>query len=122
LPATVPAGSFIPALARNAVDASLTWQRTPDGVAATVETQGRARIFADDRNLAFAPGFWVTNLRVGWKQERGRWKFTEFLRVDNVFDRHIVDTVIVNDSNSRYFEPDPGRTWAVVWTAARRNE
>jgi len=122
LPAAVPAGSFIPAIARNALDAALTWQRTPGGVSATIETEGRARIFADDRDKAYAPGFWVTNLRVGRKQEKGAWQFTEFLRVDNVFDRHYVDTVIVNDSNSRFFEPDSGRTFGVVFTAARRNE
>jgi iron complex outermembrane receptor protein len=120
--ATVPAGNYIPALARNALDGSLTWQRTPGGVQATVETQGRARIFADDRDKSYAPGFWVTNVRVGWTQAHGAWQFSEFLRLDNVFDRYYVDSVIVNDSNSRYFEPDPGRTIAVVFTAARGNQ
>jgi len=61
--------------------------------------------------------------RLGWKQARGAWKFSGYRRVDNVFARYYVDTVIVNDSHSRYFEPDPGRRpFAVMLTAARRNQ
>ena len=32
-------------------------------------------------------------------------------RVDNLGDRRYIGSVIVNDSNGRYFEPGPGRTW-----------
>ena len=32
-------------------------------------------------------------------------------RVDNLGGRRYVGSVIVNDSNGRYFEPGPGRTW-----------
>lgn len=32
-------------------------------------------------------------------------------RVDNLGDRRYVGSVIVNDSNGRYFEPAPGRSW-----------
>lgn len=32
-------------------------------------------------------------------------------RVDNLGGRRIIGSVIVNDSNGRYFEPAPGRTW-----------
>ncbi len=31
--------------------------------------------------------------------------------VNNLGDRRYVGSVIVNDSNGRYFEPGPGRTW-----------
>lgn len=34
-----------------------------------------------------------------------------FSRVDNVFDRRYVGSVIVNEGNGRYFEPAPGRNW-----------
>jgi iron complex outermembrane receptor protein len=33
----------------------------------------------------------------------------EYLRVDNVGDRSYVGSVIVNDGNSRFYEPAPGR-------------
>ncbi len=32
-----------------------------------------------------------------------------FLRLDNLFDRHTIGSVIVNESTGRYFEPAPGR-------------
>jgi iron complex outermembrane receptor protein len=42
-----------------------------------------------------------------------------FARLDNVLDRHAIGSVIVNDSNGRYFEPAPGRIW-MVGLALRR--
>lgn len=33
------------------------------------------------------------------------------MRVDNLFDKRYVGSVIVNEGNSRFFEPAPGRTW-----------
>ena len=34
-----------------------------------------------------------------------------FLRIGNLFDRHYVGSVIVNEGNGRYYEPAPGRQW-----------
>ena len=42
---------------------------------------------------------------------QGGWSLREFLRVDNIGDRNDVGSVIVNEGNSRFFEPAPGRTW-----------
>jgi iron complex outermembrane receptor protein len=118
---SVAVGSYLPAVPKNALYAGLTWS-APQGYSATLETQGRAQIFADDRNRSAAAAFWVENVRFGWAQDRGRWHCTEFLRVDNLANRHYVDSVIVNDSNRRYFEPDPGRTAMFLFTAGRRSE
>jgi iron complex outermembrane receptor protein len=118
----VSVGSYLPAVPKNAVYVGLTWTFAPLGFSATLETQGRAQIFAADRNSAAAAAFWVDNFRVGWQQDRGRWHYSEFIRVDNLTDRHYVDSVIVNDSNGRYFEPDPGRTAMILFTAGRRNQ
>jgi iron complex outermembrane receptor protein len=116
----VAVGSYLPAVPMNAVYADLSWRDEPRGITVTLETQGRAQIYADDRNTAEANGYWVENLRVGLTQERGRWRFTEFARVDNLANRSYVGSVIVNESNSRYFEPEPGRTAMVLFTAAWR--
>jgi iron complex outermembrane receptor protein len=119
-PAVVEAGSYLPAVPMNAVYAGLTWSYAPRGLTVTAETQGRASIYANDRNTASAAGYWETNLRAGLAQETRRWRFTEFARLDNVFDRAYVGTVIVNESNSRYFEAAPGRTSYIMFTAAWR--
>ena len=45
----------------------------------------------------------------GLVQERGRLRLSEFMRLDNVGNRNYVGSVIVNETNFRYFEPAPRR-------------
>jgi iron complex outermembrane recepter protein len=118
---TVNAGSYLPAVPMNSLYAGLTWSYSPLGFSTTVETQGRARIYADDRNSDAAAGYWVANLRAGFQQETRHWRFSEFARLDNLADRAYVGSVIVNETNSRFFEPAPGRTAYLVLNAALRN-
>jgi iron complex outermembrane receptor protein len=33
--------------------------------------------------------------------------------VDNITDRQYVGSVIVADTNSRFYEPSPGRNWLI---------
>ena len=117
----VAAGNFLPAVARNALYTGVTWRYAPLGFSTSVEAIGRARIYVDDRNSDAAAGYWVLNIKAGFEQETRHWRFTEFGRLDNVANRAYVGTVIVNEANSRFFEPAPGRTAYVMFTAARRN-
>jgi iron complex outermembrane receptor protein len=41
-------------------------------------------------------------------QEGRRWRLVEFVRIDNLADRSY-GSVIVNETNSRFYEPAPGR-------------
>jgi iron complex outermembrane receptor protein len=118
---TVHAGSYLPAVPMNTLYAGLTWSYAPLGFSATLETLGRARIYADDRNSDAAAGYWVANLRAGFKQETRHWRFSEFASLDNLADRTYVGSVIVNETNSRFFEAAPGRTAYVMFNAALRN-
>jgi iron complex outermembrane receptor protein len=118
----VAAGSHLPAVPTNALYAGLTWNYAPWGFSTTVEAQGRARIYTDDRNSDAAAGYWVANLRAGFEQETRHWRFSEFARLDNLANRAYVGSVIVNESNSRFFEPAPGRTAYVMFKAAVRTE
>jgi iron complex outermembrane receptor protein len=118
---TVNAGSYLPAVPMNSLYAGLTWSYAPMGFSTTLETQGRARIYVDDRNSDAAAGFWVANLRAGFEQETRHWQFSEFARLDNLADRAYVGSVIVNETNSRFFEPAPGRTAYFMFNAALRN-
>jgi iron complex outermembrane recepter protein len=117
----VPAGSYLPAVPKNSLYAGLTWSYTPLGFSTTLEAQGRARIYVDDRNSDAASGYWVTNLRAGFEQETTHWRFSEFARIDNLTDRTYVGSVIVDETNFRFFEPAPGRTAYVMFNAALRN-
>jgi len=118
---TVSAGSYLPAVPMNSLYAGLTWRYAPMGFSTTLETQGRARIYVNDRNSDAAAGFWVANLRAGVEQETRHWRFSEFARLDNLADRAYVGSVIVNETNSRFFEPAPGRTAYIMFNAALRN-
>ena len=117
----VTAGTLLPAIARNSVYFGLTWHYAPLGFSTTLESDGRSKIYADDRNTDAAKGFWVVNWRAGFEQETKHWHLSEFGRLDNLANRAYVGSVIVNETNARYFEPAPGRTAYVMFTAALRN-
>jgi iron complex outermembrane receptor protein len=116
----VAAGSHLPAVPENALYAGLTWKFAPWGFTSTLEALSRARIFVDDRNSDAAAAYWSANLRAGFDQESPHWRFSEFARIDNLANRAYVGSVIVNESNSRFFEAAPGRTAYVMFNAAFR--
>ena len=47
----------------------------------------------------------------------GPWTFTEFVRLNNFTGRNYSGTVIVGDTNGRYFEPSAERNFLVGLTA-----
>jgi len=117
---TVAAGDHLPAVPMNSVYAGLTWSYAPLAFSTTLETQGRSKIYVDDRNSDAAAGFWVANVRAGFEQETRRWRFSEYARLDNLANRTYVGSVIVNETNGRFFEPAPGRTAYIMFNAALR--
>lgn len=104
----VPAGSRIPGLPRHSTWAELRWLATPDLDVALAAT-ALDRVYANDENSAAAPGFASIDLSGERRFRLGGFETTGFLRVNNVLDRDFVGSVIVNESNGRYFEPAPGR-------------
>jgi iron complex outermembrane receptor protein len=107
----VPAGSRIPGIPRASAYAELAWKHRPWGLEAGLELRHVGRIPVDDRNTDFAPAATLWNLRLALAQNVQRWTVREFVRVDNITDRSYIGSVIVNEGNSRFFEPAPGRTW-----------
>ena len=117
----VAAGAFLPAVARNSLYLGVSWNYAPLGFSTTLEALSRSKIYADDRNSDAAAGYWVANWRAGFQQDTRHWHFSEFARVDNFANRAYVGSVIVNETNSRFFEPAPGRTAYLMLNAAMRN-
>ena len=69
-----------------------------------------AQAYAYDTNTESAPGYAVAGLRAGYGWKSGgavRWQ--AWARLDNLFDRRYVGSLIVNDGNGRFFEPAAGR-------------
>ena len=109
-PCTVPAGSYLPGVPRSNLYAELRWRHAPSGFSAVLEHQRKARVWADDRNSEAADGYGVTNLAAGFERRSGDWRFSGYLRLDNLTDRRYAGSVIVNDANLRFYEPAPGRS------------
>ncbi|MEO6825341.1 MAG: TonB-dependent receptor [Nitrosospira sp.] len=110
---TVAAGNFVPGVPRNTAYAELTWRRGLPGLSAAVEAVYRDRLFANDTNTEAASQYAIANMRIAYSHQFGGWKFSEFVRVDNVTNTKYIGSVIVNESNNRFYEPAPGRNYMV---------
>jgi iron complex outermembrane receptor protein len=108
---TVPAGSLLPGVPRSQLYGELRYRR--EGFYAQLEGLRRSRVAVNDQNSEFADGFSVFNAVAGLVQQGGRWRLTEFVRIDNLADRNYAGSVIVNDGNGRYYEPSPRRNMTV---------
>ncbi|MDO4683140.1 MAG: TonB-dependent receptor [Lautropia sp.] len=106
----IPAGNRLPGVAGRMAYASFGWQPS-QGWHAGMEWHAMGRVEANDRNSEHAPGYAVSALHAGYRRTHGAWQFGVFGRVDNLFDRRHVSSLIVNENNRRYFEPAPGRAW-----------
>jgi len=114
-PQPVAAGNRLPGVPPQQAYGELTWKPTSawGGFNTAVEAQYVGKIYVNDRNTDSAPAYTVVNARAGFAQSLGRATLTEFVRVNNLFDRKYVGSVIVGDTNGRFFEPAPGRNWFV---------
>lgn len=105
-------GNRMPGIARNMGYASFGYQ-PEQGWYAGADVRYMGDIMADDENSAKAPSYTVAGLNTGYKFLYQRWALDLFGRVDNLFDKRYVGSVIVNESNGRYYEPAPGRNYGV---------
>ena len=114
-------GNRMPGIARNMGYASFGWQ-PEEGWYAGSDVRYMSDIEADDENTAKAPSYTVVGLNTGYKLNVGNWGMDVFGRVDNLFDKEYIGSVIVNESNGRYYEPAPGRNYGVGLAISYRFE
>ena len=109
---TISSGSKIPGTYRYNLYGEVSWKYQPIGFTTALEMRKNS-----DSNVSFnsddgkADGYTVFNWRGGLSQIAGDWKFSEYVRVENIFDREYVGSVRVADGNQRFYEPAPGRSW-----------
>lgn len=114
----IEAGNRIPGVPETTAFAELTW-RPIAGVFAALEGVYRSKVYVEDTNRQrAAPSYAIANVRLGAEQRSGGWHFKQFMRLDNVFDRNYIGSVIVGDGNGRFYEPAPGRAWMAGVSAA----
>ncbi|PKO82538.1 MAG: TonB-dependent receptor [Betaproteobacteria bacterium HGW-Betaproteobacteria-13] len=107
---TVESGNRIPGVPAVSAYAELAWKPFA-GLSSAIEAVHRSKVQVNDDNDDHpAPAYTLVNLRLGTEQQSGPWTFNQLLRLDNVFDRKYVGSVIVGDRNGRYYEPGPARS------------
>lgn len=106
----VPSGKRIPGIPEFAVYGELAW--TPQaGLTLAAEALHRSKVQVNDLNDARpAPAYTLVNLRLSAEQRSGPWTFSQLLRVDNVFDREHIGSIIAGDAQGRYYEPGATRS------------
>ena len=106
-------GSYIPGTYRSQLYAEAAWKYQPIGFQTTLEVRHNSKVYANDDNSASVDDYTIISLRGQFRQKYKDWTLTEYARIDNLFDEKYVGSVRVNDTNSRFYEPAPGRNWIV---------
>ncbi|WP_426194179.1 TonB-dependent receptor family protein [Massilia sp. DWR3-1-1] len=115
----VAQGSRLPGVPNANGFAELAWKDASGRFGAALEGVASTRAYAEDANAEIpAPGYAIINARINARQELGPWRFKQFVRVNNLLDRQYVGSLIVGDTNKRYYEAAPGRNWMAGISAA----
>ncbi len=104
-------GSYIPGTYRSQLYAEAAWKYQPIGFQTALEMRYNSKVYANDANTASVDDYVILSLRGQFRQKYKDWTLTEYARIDNLFDEKYVGSVRVNDTNSRFYEPAPGRNW-----------
>ncbi|HEY3521778.1 MAG TPA: TonB-dependent receptor [Rhodanobacteraceae bacterium] len=108
----VATGARIPGVPRQQFYGELRWVAR-SGWHAGVNVFAVSAVYADDANAARVPGYGLLGADIGYVARVADAAVAPFVRFDNILGRRAIGSVIVNDSNGRYFEPAPGRTVTV---------
>ena len=76
----------------------------------SLEFLAASNVAVNDLNTQYAPGYGVMNASVGYGFDLSDAQVNTFVRLNNLFDHSYVGSVIVNESNGRYYEPAPTRS------------
>jgi iron complex outermembrane receptor protein len=108
----VQAGNRIAGTLQRFAYAEVAWQPMP-ALEVALEARGQGRLPVNDANSDFAAGHGLLGVRALWRLQLGPGRLELLGRADNLADRRVVGSVIVNEGNQRYFEPAAGRTLLV---------
>jgi iron complex outermembrane recepter protein len=116
----VPSGNRLPGVPLYSIYGELVWRHAATGFHAGAELRAAGKVYVNDQNSGFADPYTIGNLRAGFEQRSGKWRLTEFARVDNITNRQYVGSVIIADSNQRFYETSPTRNYLVGVNAQLR--
>jgi len=105
-------GNRLPGVPNANLYGELAWKESAGRFGAALEAVAAGKIYAEDSNVDQpAPGYGVLNLRVNASQQWAGWRFKQFARLNNLLGKNYIGSVIVGDTNKRYYEAAPQRNW-----------
>ena len=102
-------GTRIPGVARDQIAAQLRLQQARWSTG--VQVVGVGGVTVNDVGSEHAPGYALLNLDITRDWAVGSGRLHTFARIDNALDKTYIGSVIVNEGNSRFYEPGPERTF-----------
>lgn len=77
----------------------------PLGWRGGIEGRVLSRVYVNDANSDAAAGHAIASANLGYVARLGAWEFNGFARVDNLFGRRYIGSVIFDEGNHRFFGP-----------------
>jgi iron complex outermembrane receptor protein len=108
----------IPGTYRQTAYAELNWKHAPTGFSTALETRAVGQVSVSDKGSDKASGYAILNWRGGFAQNINQWRFSEFIRIENLLEKNYVGSVKVNDVSSQFYEPGAGRNWMLGLNAS----
>lgn len=109
--ALVESGNRLPGTYKTQLYGEIAWKHQASGFNTAFEARHNSNTYVDDVNSTSANSYTIFNIRAGLQQKLQSWRFSEYVRVENIFDKEYIGSIRVNDANSRFYEPSAGRNW-----------
>jgi len=106
--ASIAPGNRLPGAPKHSLYTEIQY-KVSDALSTGLELRTESRVYVNDTNTDTAAGYAIVNGRAGYAFKLGGADLFLYGRIDNLFDQRYAGSVIVNDGNSRFFEPAPGR-------------
>lgn len=94
----------IPGVAKHTAYTALTWQNT-DGWRIGADANYSSKVYVNNANSEYAPAYTTVGAFAGYRLAHGPWQLDSNVRIDNLLDKDYIGSVVINDSNQRYYEP-----------------
>lgn len=108
---TIESGNRLPGTYKTQIYGEVTWKHQASGFNTAFEARHNSKVYVNDINTDTAGSYTIFNIRAGLQQKLENWRFSEYVRVENIFDKDYIGSIRVNDGNSRFYEPAAGRNW-----------
>lgn len=105
----VAAHNRLPAVPQNIGYTALRWG-TSQGFRAGINGVFLSTTPTNTTNTAAAPGYALLGLDAGYVWTLPHWQIEGLVRADNMLNTHYVGAVIINDTNSQFYDPGAGRS------------